>query len=350
MPVQSYKIPRIFQASSLDLKNKNLNIAQTIAQRGKYTLRHNHMDKHGILVIGSSNTDMTVRTERLPLPGETVLGGEFTMGAGGKGANQAVAAKRLGGDVTFVCKVGRDLFGENSVKTYSREGIDTSHIMYSEKPSGIALINVDANAENSISVASGANIDFTPEDIRGLEDIIRKASILLLQLEIPAAAVSEAARIASESGTYVVLNPAPACSLPEETYRHVSLLIPNETEMSQISGIDVHDCKSAEEAAKEMLRRGTGSVIVTLGAKGSLLCRDGKTDFIPSRKVQATDTTAAGDTYCGALCVALSEGKSLEDAARFATAASSIAVTRHGAQESIPAREEVEHVMSGTEQ
>ena len=162
---------------------------------------------------------MTVRADKLPSPGETVLGGAFTMGHGGKGANQAVAAKRLGGDVTFVCKVGKDLFGESSVRSYEQEGIDTSHILYSSQPSGVALINVDASAENSISVASGANLDFTPEDVKGLEPVIREAGILLLQLEIPVETVLEAARIASESGVYVILNPAPACRLPEEIYR-----------------------------------------------------------------------------------------------------------------------------------
>lgn len=298
-----------------------------------------------ILIIGSSNTDMTVRTEKLPLPGETVLGGTFTMGHGGKGANQAVAAKRLGGDVAFVCKVGKDLFGDSSVKGYECEGIDISHILYSELPSGVALISVDADAENSISVASGANLDFSPEDIRSMENVIKDASILLLQLEIPVETVLEAARIASEAGLYVILNPAPACKLPEEIYRYVSLLIPNETEAGQMSGISISDCDSAESAAMVLMKSGTKNVIITLGSKGSMIYGENGSEFIPSRKVDAVDTTAAGDTYCGALSVALAEGKTLHDAAVFATAASSIAVTRRGAQDSIPTRSEVDNVM-----
>lgn len=304
------------------------------------------MKSRKILVIGSSNTDMTVKTDRLPAPGETVLGGVFTMGHGGKGANQAVAAKRLGGDVSFVCKVGKDLFGENSVQNYDREGIDTSHIIYSDKPSGVALINVDAEAENSISVASGANMDFTPEDIRRTGDVIRESGILLLQLEIPVGTVLEAARTASEAGTFVVLNPAPACDLPEELYRHVSLMIPNETEASQMSGIQVRDLDTAEAAARVLVGRGAGNVIITLGARGALIYGKDGAVHIPSRKVEAVDTTAAGDTFCGALCVALSEGRSLQQAAVFASAASSIAVTRSGAQESIPQRDETDGVLS----
>ena len=307
------------------------------------------MDKHGILVIGSSNTDMTIKTSRLPGPGETVLGGSFSMGAGGKGANQAVAAKRLGGDVTFICKVGNDLFGENSVKRYRNEGIDTSRIMLSDKPSGVALITVDSNAENSISVASGANADFTVEDIRKMSDAINRASILLLQLEIPVDAVLEAARIGFESGARVILNPAPACPLPEEIYRYISIVIPNETEVSQMSGVTVTDCDSAEKAARELMHQGAGSVIVTLGSKGSLICDGTGSRMIPSRKVNAVDTTAAGDTYCGALCVALSEGRDIVAAAGFATAASAIAVTRPGAQESIPTRDEVDKAMESAD-
>lgn len=303
------------------------------------------MKSRKILVIGSSNTDMTVRADKLPSPGETVLGGAFTMGHGGKGANQAVAAKRLGGDVTFVCKVGKDLFGESSVRSYEQEGIDTSHILYSSQPSGVALINVDASAENSISVASGANLDFTPEDVKGLEPVIREAGILLLQLEIPVETVLEAARIASESGVYVILNPAPACRLPEEIYRYISLLIPNETESGQMAGIQVSDRQSAEKAAEVLMGNGVGNVIITMGSKGSMVCSKDGSEFIPSRKVPAIDTTAAGDTYCGALSVALSEGKSLRDAACFATVASSIAVTRRGAQESVPTRAETDAVI-----
>jgi ribokinase len=294
-----------------------------------------------ILVIGSSNTDMTIKSERLPAPGETILGGKFLMGAGGKGANQAVAARRLGGDVTFVCKVGRDIFGDNAIKGYEKEGIDTSHILRSDAPSGVALILVDAKAENSIAVAPGANGDLTPEDIRNLRGVIAEASYLILQLEVPVETVLEAARIAHEAGVYVILNPAPACPLPEELFRYVDLFIPNETELSTFSGLPVEDVASAEKAAAAMQAKGVGKLIVTMGSKGALICEGGPSVFVPAHKVKAVDTTAAGDTFCGALCVAISEGKSLQDAAAFACAASALTVQKMGAQNSIPYRKDL---------
>lgn len=301
------------------------------------------MESRKILVIGSSNTDMTVKADKLPSPGETVLGGSFSMGYGGKGANQAIAAKRLGGDVSFVCKVGRDSFGEMSLAKYRSEGLDISGILYSGRPSGVALITVDASAENSIVVASGANADVTVQDMRDLAPVIAASSILLLQLEIPLDAVVEAARIAYGAGVYVVLNPAPACgkSLPEELYRYVSLIIPNETEISLLTGICADSVDSAHTAALRLRSRGARSVIVTLGSKGALVCGDGSVELVPARKVDAVDTTAAGDTFCGALCVALSEGRGIAESVRFATAASSLSVTRIGALDSIPFRAEV---------
>ena len=299
------------------------------------------MDKKGILVIGSSNTDMTVKTAKLPVPGETVLGGEFIMGAGGKGANQAVAAKRLGGDVTFVCKVGEDVFGDNAIRTYMDEGLDTSLVMRSKKPSGVALITVDENAENCIVVASGANNDITEADIDAIADHIRSAAILLLQLEIPVPAVRRAVEIASEAGVYTVLNPAPACELPEEIYRHVSLIIPNRTEAGTLTGVCVNDAASLEEAVAVLRGRGVEKVVVTLSGEGSLIF-DGESSIpVPAIKVNAIDTTAAGDTFCAGICVGLSEGKTLKEAVEFATKASSVTVQRMGAQASIPFRNEL---------
>jgi len=294
-----------------------------------------------ILVIGSSNTDMTVLADRLPVPGETVLGGTFAMGQGGKGANQAVAAQRLGGDVTFICKVGRDIFGVNSIKEYKQEGMDTSKVMYSDKPSGVALISVDTHAENCIVVASGANGDITVEDIEANRKDIEKAAILLLQLEIPVDAVVRAAKIAHEAGVYVVLNPAPACDLPEEIYQYLSLIIPNQTEIALMTGIEVKDEEGAAKAVKALQSKGTKEVIVTMGSKGSMVYHEGKATFVPSRKVNAVDTTAAGDTYCGGLCVALSEGKDIIAAAEFATASSALTVQKRGAQDSIPYRKDI---------
>ena len=299
------------------------------------------MKNKRILVIGSSNTDMTVKSAKLPLPGETVLGGVFTMGAGGKGANQAVAARRLGGDVEFVCKVGKDIFGDNSIAHYNEEGLDTGGILRSDLPSGVALITVDEDAENCIVVASGANGDLLEADIEASRKAIESCGILLMQLETPVPSVLKAARIAHEAGAVVVLNPAPACPLPEEIFRYLTLFIPNETELAGYTGMEVCDEASAAAAAAVMMEKGVKSLIVTMGSKGSLICEKGGTTFVPARKVKAVDTTAAGDTFCGALCVALSEGKDLHEAAEFATKASALTVQKMGAQNSLPFRNEI---------
>ena len=299
------------------------------------------MSKRTILVIGSSNTDMTVKTKALPLPGETVLGGVFTMGAGGKGANQAVAARRLGGDVKFICKVGRDIFGDNALAHYAEEGLDTSGVLRSDLPSGVALISVDEKAENCIVVASGANNDLLEADIEASKEAIEACGILLLQLETPVPSVLKAAKMAHEAGAPVVRNPAPACPLPDELFPFVDLFIPNETELASFSGMPVSDADQAAAAAREMQRKGVGKLIVTMGSKGSLICDGGEPVFVPAKKVKAVDTTAAGDTFCGALCVALSEGKGLKEAAEFATAASALTVQKMGAQNSIPFRKDL---------
>lgn len=294
-----------------------------------------------ILVIGSTNTDMTAFCGKMPAPGETVLGNDFVMGPGGKGANQAVAAKRLGGDVRFVCKVGEDIFGENTIRHFKEEGLDTSGVMFSKKPSGVALITVDESAENCIVVASGANNDYTEEDIRSINRFIDECDILLMQLEIPVPAVLEAARIGHEAGKTVVLNPAPAIDLPEEIFKHISLFIPNENELEKYSGVKVFDAPSAAKAAKALMDKGVGDIIVTMGSKGSLICQGDETSFVTARKVEAVDTTGAGDCYCGALCVALSEGRSLKEAAEFATKAAAVSVQRPGAQNAMPYRNEI---------
>ena len=299
------------------------------------------MNSKRILVIGSSNTDMTAKTKELPRPGETVLGGVFTMGAGGKGANQAVAAQRLGGDVQFICKVGKDMFGDNAIAQYEKEGLDTSGILRSQLPSGVALIYVDSHAENCIVVASGANGDLSEADIEASKQAILNCGILLLQLESPIPSVLKAAKMAHEAGATVVLNPAPACALPEELFRYIDLFIPNETELSTFSGLPVNNAEDAFKAAKAMQAKGVGKLIVTMGSKGALICEGSTSDFVPAHKVKAVDTTAAGDTFCGALCVAISEGKSLKEAAEFACAASALTVQKMGAQNSIPFRKDI---------
>ena len=295
------------------------------------------MHKAKVVVIGSSNTDMTIKGDRLPKPGETVLGGEFRMGPGGKGANQAVAAQRLGADVSFICKVGRDIFGDNAIAGYQKEGIDCSRILRSDKASGTALILVDGNAENCIAVAPGANADLTPEDVDSVADVIRSADYLILQLEIPVESVLRAAKIAHEAGVYVILNPAPACHLPDELFGYISLITPNQTESALLSGVE----DNLDAAVERLMQLGVKDVVVTLGSKGSLVIGEGTRTLVPSLKVKAVDTTAAGDTFCGALCVALSEGCSLVDAAGFATKASALTVQKMGAQDSIPFRSDI---------
>lgn len=275
------------------------------------------------------------------MPGETVIGGDFKMGPGGKGANQAVAARRLGGDVAFVCKVGNDIFGDAAVATYEKEGLDTTNVLRSEKPSGVALILVDGNGENCISVASGANGDITPADIESKAGLIKQAGILLIQLEMPIDSVLSAARIAHEAGVFVILNPAPACDLPEEIFPLIDLMTPNQTESEFYTGVHVSDEASAEEAAASLRKMGVGDIVMTMGAKGSMGFSADGSFFTPAHKVNAVDTTAAGDTFCGALAVALSEGRNLREAVNFATDASAVTVQNRGAQESLPYRNQL---------
>ena len=300
--------------------------------------------KKRIIVIGSSNTDMVIKADRLPKPGETILGGSFIMNHGGKGANQAVAAARLGGDVTFICKVGNDLFGSDAVEMFRKEDIETAYIgIADQQPSGVALINVDCNGENTIVVASGANNSLSIEDVDKAEAAINDAYIMVMQLEVPIETVTYAAKAAKKSGTMVVLNPAPAPSgkLSEQLLKSVDILIPNVTEAEILSGITIDSDESARRAINNIVDQGVKTVILTMGAKGALAFHEGEYIQIPAFKVEATDTTAAGDTFCGALCVALAEGQSLEAGIRFACKASSISVTRMGAQKSMPSRDEI---------
>ena len=303
---------------------------------------------HGIkriVVIGSSNTDMVIRTKNLPRPGETVLGGTFFMNAGGKGANQAVACARLGGAVTFVCKTGNDVFGHQAYQLFDDEGIDPSYVFSDPKnPSGVALILVDENAENSIAVASGSNSNLVTADIDNSLDAIENSEIVLMQLEIPIKTIEYAAQIAKSRGKMVILNPAPAPTepLPLSILKNIDLITPNETEAELISGIPVVDEPSAIAAAKRMAELGVKKIIITMGSKGAMLYEDGEAELIPSIRVKAVDTTAAGDCFNGALTIAISEGRSLKDAVLFANRAAAISVTRPGAQVSMPYRHEVD--------
>lgn len=286
---------------------------------------------------------MVVRTDRLPRPGETVIGGTFFMNPGGKGANQAVAVARLGGRVAFVCKTGDDLFGSEARRLFREEGIDASHLLTDpDAPSGVALITVDRQAENSIVVAPGANARLTPDDLKGAAAAFEEADIVLMQLEIPMETVEQAAFAARALGKRVVLNPAPAAWLPARLLTALDLITPNETEAEALTGIRITDRRTADLAARRLAATGVRQVVITLGAQGALIHEEGISRIVEGYPVRAVDTTAAGDVFNGALVVALAEGCTLVEAARFACKAAAISVTRPGAQSSVPMRSEVE--------
>ena len=295
-----------------------------------------------IIVIGSSNTDMVIRSKKLPAPGETIIGGTFLMNPGGKGANQAVAAARLGGNVIFVTKTGKDIFGSEALQLFSKEGINSKYcITDNENPSGVALINVDENGENCIVVASGSNGTMTPEDINNDIFTTNRDDLFLMQLEIPLETVIYAAKRAAESGNKVILNPAPAQNLPDELLRCLYLITPNETEAELLTGITVTDNDSAEKASRALINKGVQNVIITMGKSGAFLSTGAISKVIPGIQVKAIDTTAAGDVFNGAVAVSVAEGKGLEEAIVFANKAAAISVTRMGAQASAPFRKEI---------
>jgi ribokinase len=300
-----------------------------------------------VLVIGSSNTDLIIKVARIPKPGETILGGEFVRAAGGKGANQAVAAARAGGSVTFIARVGRDANGEQAVAGFAADGINVKHVVCDAvRPSGVALILVDQNGENSIAVASGANDKLSPADVRKAKSAFRRARVVLLQLETPLPTVMAAAQLAAAAGVRVVLNPAPARSLPAQLLKRIYLLTPNESEAELLTGVVVSNEATAARAADKLLARGVQNVIITMGARGAFVTGKEARQFILALKVNAVDATGAGDTFNGALVVALAEGLPLLAAAQFASAAAAISVTRFGAQPSAPTRREIEAVLA----
>ena len=295
-----------------------------------------------IIVVGSSNVDLTVRVRRLPLPGETIRGATLLRTNGGKGANQAVAAARLGADVVFITCLGNDASGGMLSAQFAADGIDTSCITLSATPTGTALIFVDDNAENCIAVAPGSNNDLLPADIDAARSTMEGASYLLVQLVIPMPTVVRAVELAHSLGIKTIMNPAPMNPVPEDLFSRIWLITPNQTEAEQLTGVHVESEDDAARAAEVLFAKGVKNVIVTMGSKGSLVCTQEGREFVPSRKVKAIDTTGAGDVYNGALVAALSQGKSLIEAARIATLASSIAVTRMGAQTSAPYANEIE--------
>jgi ribokinase len=300
------------------------------------------MPKTSIVVIGSSNTDMVVASQKLPRPGETVLGGRFLMNPGGKGANQAVAAARLRGKVSFIARVGNDIFGQEAIKGFQAHGIDTQFISVDpDEPSGVALILVDGQGENSISVALGANATMQTGDIDQAQHLIQEADFVLLQLEIPLVVVAHAAQLASQHGTKVVLNPALAQALSDQLLASLDIITPNETEAALLTGIEVTDLDTARQAAQSLRQKGVNRVIITMGSKGAYVLSDKADQLVPSLKVKAVDTTAAGDTFNGALVVGLAEGMELIEAVSFANRAAAYSVTKMGAQASTPTRKDL---------
>jgi ribokinase len=290
-----------------------------------------------IIVVGSSNTDMVIKSKKLPQPGETILGGTFLMNPGGKGANQAVASARLGGDVTFVAKTGNDIFGEEAINNFAREGIDTKYIVRDDKnPSGVALITVNEDGENSIVVAPGSNGTLTEKDIHDELFAGDKSDLYLMQLEIPLTTVRYVAERAYRNGNRVILNPAPACWLSESLFKCLYMVTPNETEAGLLTGIEVFDPASAEEAANVLRKKGVQHVVITMGGAGAYILSGSISMMVPGVHVKAVDTTAAGDIFNGALAVAISQGKDIVSAVNFANRAASISVTRMGAQASAP--------------
>jgi ribokinase len=300
------------------------------------------MNKKRIVVIGSTNMDMVVKSTRIPVPGETVLGGAFLMNPGGKGANQAVSVARLGGEVTFVSKVGNDVFGKQSTQAFEEEGIDISGVLEDNNaPSGVALITVDDSGENSIVVASGANLNLTPQDVEACLNKTANIEIILMQLEIPMDTVKFTAQYALTHGIKVILNPAPSNPSVPELFGMIDIITPNSNEAEMLTGVSVKDVDSAKEAAEYLYKQGVKNVAITLGAKGAVLFNGQGFHEIPATKVDAIDTTAAGDVFNGALAVAVAEGKDLLSAVTFACQAASITATRMGAQSSIPYRKEL---------
>lgn len=299
-----------------------------------------------VVIVGSSNSDMVVRVPHLPRPGETVLGGEFLTAAGGKGANQAVAAARLGASVAFIARIGCDALGDQALADLRREGIDVRHVSRDPRArSGVALINVSDTGENSIAVAPGANARLTSGHIKKSSRVFTGHGPLLVQLETPLDTIVTAVELARRSGMPVILNPAPARELPDSLLRKVSIITPNQTEAELLTGIRVTDETNAEAAANDLRARGVSTVIITLGAKGAFVVAPDGARRVAGFPVKAVDTTAAGDVFNGALATALAEGRMLNDAVRFANAAAALSVTRKGAQPSAPRRRAVERLL-----
>jgi|ERR1700674_909456 ribokinase len=299
--------------------------------------------KHRIAVVGSINMDLVVRTPRMPVPGETLTGSDFRTIPGGKGANQAVAASRMGAQVKLVGCVGADVFGSEMRDRLAADGIDLRYVdVAQDVPTGVAVILVDAGSQNCIVIAAGANAVLTAQSIERAAAAIEEAELLICQLETPLPVVQRAIEIARRQGKRVVLNPAPAQALDPDLLNQVDYLIPNETEATLLSGVAVTDIPSAEAAATQLRARGARVVLLTVGAKGVLVADGSGTKLLPALSVSAVDSTAAGDTFVGSFAVGLAEGLPLTEAVMLGQRAAAISVTRFGAQSSIPYRAEVD--------
>jgi ribokinase len=302
--------------------------------------------RNNVVVVGSYNTDFTIKTSRIPHPGETLIGGVFSTGGGGKGANQAVAAVRAGADVSFIARVGKDTLGREGMQRLISEHINTEYVIHDpEFTTGVAFIVVDDHGENSIVVASGANGQLGPLDIEKAEQAISTAGVLLVQLESPLAAVLSAIRMARRNGGVVVLNPAPAQPLERELLFNVDIITPNRLEAEMISGMKITDEASLRMIARQILEYGVKHVIITLGQEGILCATNNSMELIPAYKVHAVDSTGAGDVFSGSLAAFLSGGMTMEESTRMAIASASISVTRMGAQLCAPVRAEIEKFM-----
>lgn len=296
-----------------------------------------------IVVVGSLNMDLVVQTPRMPLAGETIPGQDLQLIPGGKGANQAAAAAKLGGQVAMVGRVGGDAFGPRLIENLSWQGVDTSHVGTDDgAATGTAVIIVDDTGENSIVVSAGANGRVSSGDIDRVEELLSRAKFLLLQFEVPLETVEYAIGMAARHQVKVILNPAPAHPVSPELLAKVDYLVPNETEAKMLTGLDVVDLPSAERAARKFLGYGVPVVIITLGDQGALLVTEQRVVHVPAREVKAIDTTAAGDAFIGGLAVAVMQELPLEEAVRYATCAGTLAVTRFGAQTSLPSAEQVQ--------
>lgn len=294
--------------------------------------------KKRIVVVGSLNMDLVVRAPRHPQPGETLIGGDFQTFPGGKGANQAVAAARLGAEVRMIGRVGRDAFGDALLETVRRDGVDTTFIRRDEQAAtGVALITLDAGGQNTIVVAPGANMQVTPQDIEESAAAFEGADLLLMQLECPLEAVQAAARLAHRHGLAVALNPAPARPLPADLLAQTDYLLPNQPELRLLAEGEAN----LYAAAARLLTSGVRNLVVTLGEEGALLVTAGGQEKLPAFPVTVVDTVAAGDAFAAAFCVALAEGQPLREAVIWGNAAGALAVTRPGAQPSMPTRAEL---------